>query len=86
VTVRFTNANFFTYRPQLKLMFRGDAFPPRIDGMDQVRERLHLLPFHTPVLKRELRDKFDAELGGIMAWAVAGAVEWYRDGLTPPPL
>jgi putative DNA primase/helicase len=86
VTARFTNANFFTYRPQFKVVFLGDAFPPRMDGMDRVRERLHLLPFHTPVLKRDLKDKFDAELDGIMAWAVAGAIEWYRYGLTPPPL
>jgi putative DNA primase/helicase len=42
-----------------------------------------LLPFRhkPPKIDKFLIDKFQAELPGIMAWAVEGCLLWQREGL-----
>lgn len=87
VAARFMGGEFFHYRAQLKLMLNDGAFSPRMDGMDQMGERLHPLPFRhmTAGIDIHLTDKFETQLGGIMAWAVKGAVLWWQHGLPPPP-
>ena len=53
-----------------------------------MRRRLNLIPFTVKFdgAKRdnELKAKLLAEGDGIMAWAVQGCVDWYRDGLRTP--
>jgi putative DNA primase/helicase len=34
---------------------------------------------------KHLMDKLREEAEGVLAWIVAGAVAWHRDGLEPPP-
>jgi putative DNA primase/helicase len=86
VVARTMGGEFFYYRARLKLMLHG-TFASQMEGLDRMRARLHLLPFrHQPAkIDRHLTDKFKAQLGGIMAWAVEGAVSWWQHGLPPPP-
>jgi putative DNA primase/helicase len=64
---------------------------PVIRGTDNaIWNRLHLIPFTVSIPKAEqergLGDRFIAEEAeGILAWAVRGAVTWYKDQLGKPP-
>ena len=63
---------------------------PQVRGTDNaIWNRLHPVPFTVTIPKaeqdRDLRSKLLAEAEGILAWAVAGAVRWHREGLGKPP-
>jgi hypothetical protein len=59
------------------------------DEPSGIRRRFHLVPFSVTIppeeqninLKTELRDEAD----GVLAWAVAGCLEWQRQGRLNPP-
>lgn len=62
---------------------------PVIRGTDAaIWNRLLTIPFTVTIphaeIDRDLPAKLMAEAEGILAWAVAGAVRWYRDGLPRP--
>ncbi len=88
ITARFMRGDFFTYMPSFKILISGNH-KPQLRSVDQaMRRRLHLVPF-TAFIKPEERDhelpaKLRAEAGGILQWAIAGSVEWQRNGLQPP--
>jgi putative DNA primase/helicase len=70
--------------------FRVANHLPQVRGTDNaIWNRLHPIPFTVTIPKaeqdRELRSKLLAEAEGILAWAVAGAVRWHREGLGKPP-
>jgi putative DNA primase/helicase len=63
---------------------------PIVRGNDNaIWNRLHLIPFTVTIpaeeIDRELPAKLLGEAEGILAWAVAGAVRWHREGLGKPP-
>lgn len=84
VTARFLYGEHFEFRPQFKLCLVTNH-RPRIDGDDDaIWRRLRLVPFEQSFLGREdpeLSAQLDAELPGILAWAVRGCLDWQRDGL-----
>jgi len=62
---------------------------PLVRGTDQaIWNRLYPIPFEVTIppeeVDRSLPDKLLAEAEGILAWAVAGAVRWRREGLGRP--
>jgi len=62
---------------------------PVVRGTDDaIWNRLHPVPFDTTIPKaeqdKELPAKLAAEAEGILAWAAAGAVRWYCEGLGKP--
>ena len=76
------------FRPTFKLWLACNH-KPEIAGTDHaIWRRIHLIPFDVtiPENEREKRilDKLKAELPGILAWGVRGAVEYYREGLKVP--
>jgi putative DNA primase/helicase len=88
VTARFLHAEFFEFKPAFKLWLAANH-KPVIRGTDNaIWDRIRLIPF-TVSIPIEERDKglqaaLLAELPGILAWAVQGAVEWARNGLGTP--
>jgi P4 family phage/plasmid primase-like protien len=63
---------------------------PTVRGVDDaIWRRLKLVPFDVTVSEEEkdlqLPDKLRAELPGILAWAVRGAIVWLKEGLGDPP-
>lgn len=80
--------NFFKYVPQCLLLFHGNYRPRLANADEAMRRRMRLLPFRfkPTVIDKELLDKFIAELGGILVWAIEGAVLWCRHGLQAPPI
>jgi P4 family phage/plasmid primase-like protien len=78
-----------TFTPQFKLWIAGNE-KPEINSNDQAMwNRIHRIPFDVTIPKNEqdpnLADKLKGELAGILAWAVRGAADYYREGLHMPP-
>nr|WP_202453539.1 phage/plasmid primase, P4 family [Streptomyces sp. SID4913] len=90
ITCRFLNQNPFTYVPSFLLLVAGNFKPAILSQDEGTWRRVKLIPFDATfsnalgnkdtTLPAKLRD----EAEGILAWAVAGAVEWYADGLSEP--
>lgn len=86
VTARFMRQDSFTYRPQFTLVIAGNHAPKLEHVDDAMMRRVHLVPFtrKPTVPDTHLKDKLREELPSILAWAVEGAVAWFRVGLCPP--
>ncbi|WNI28614.1 phage/plasmid primase, P4 family [Streptomyces sp. ITFR-6] len=90
ITCRFLNQNPFTYVPSFLLLVAGNFKPAILSQDEGTWRRVKLIPFDATfsyargnkdtTLPARLRE----EAEGILAWAVAGAVEWYAQGLGEP--
>ena len=77
----------FTFKPQFKPWMYGNHRPEIRGTDDAIWSRVKLVPFDVSFAGREdidLADKLEAELSGILNWAIQGALEWQRIGLQPP--
>jgi putative DNA primase/helicase len=87
VTARFLYGEFFEFVPHFNIWLATNN-RPRVDGADDaIWRRLRLIPFEVSFEGREERDlaaKLEAELPGILAWAVRGCLAWQREGLGLP--
>lgn len=88
VQARFLFQEFFEFKPQCKL-FLATNYRPNIVGTDVgIWRRTHEVPFPVSIPESEcdpnLPAKLDAEISGILAWAVRGCIEWQRRRLDPP--
>lgn len=89
VSCRFLYGEYFDYLPAFKILLLGN-YKPKVRGRDNgIWRRIHLLPFNVTIPPEErdpeLMAKLQAELPGVLAWAVRGCIEWQRGGLKPPP-
>ncbi|MEK7752462.1 MAG: phage/plasmid primase, P4 family [Acidobacteriota bacterium] len=80
--------NPIEFRETHKLWFDANH-KPVVRGTDNaIWNRLKPIPFEVVIppeeIDRELPDKLLAEAEGVLAWAVAGAVRWYVEGLGTP--
>jgi putative DNA primase/helicase len=75
---------WFEFVPEFKLVLYTN-YKPKIDGSDgAIWDRVKLIPFTVSFDGREdkeLGSKLEAELDGILAWAVEGCLEWQAHGL-----
>ncbi len=90
LSARFLHHEFFDFAPTHRLVIRGNH-KPAINGTDEgIWRRLRLVPFTVSIppdeQDRSLLQKLQAELPGILQWALAGCLEWQRNGLKPPPI
>lgn len=78
----------FAFTPTFKLLLVTNHVPKINESSHALWDRLHLIPFAKRFTENEidydLDGKLAAEAPGILARAVAGAVEWLRGGLAPP--
>jgi putative DNA primase/helicase len=76
---------FFEYKPQFKIWLATN-YKPIIRGNDHaIWRRIRLIPFSQQFdgnnADRLLLEKLEAELDGILAWAVEGCLAWQKSGL-----
>ncbi len=89
VSARFLHAEFFEFQPQAKIWLATNH-KPKISGTDDaIWSRIRLIPFTVTIPKEErnkqLGAELEAELPGILAWAVRGCLAWRDHGLGEPP-
>lgn len=89
ISCRRMHENFWRFAPTHKLWLAGNH-KPVIKGTDNgIWRRLRVVPwtvsFAAEAQDKELPAKLRAELPGILAWAVAGCLEWQRIGVSDPP-
>lgn len=88
ISARRMREDHWSFKPTHKLWVHGNHKPTIRGTDDGIWRRIPLVPFTTQIaadaVDPDLRDKLRAELPGILAWAVRGAVEWYDGGLRIP--
>lgn len=89
-TARFMRGEWFEFTPTFKIWLATNNKPEIRGTDDAIWDRIRLIPFTVRIPeteripKHELLAAFRAELPGILAWAVAGAREWFAHGLGTP--
>ena len=88
ITARYMRQDFFTFDPQFKLVIAGNHKPAFRNIDEALRARLHLIPFTVTIPKDkrdpDLQTKLEDEWGGILQWAIDGAIAYQKEGLNPP--
>ncbi|WP_426979780.1 DNA primase family protein [Xylella fastidiosa] len=97
---RHMRSDFFEFQPTHKLQLLTNH-KPVIKGQDVgIWSRLMLIPFKARFgtaeeieagaaqypIDHKITEKLAAEREGVLAWLVAGAVEWCKNGLNPPEI
>jgi putative DNA primase/helicase len=88
VKARRMRQDFWEFSPTHKV-FMAVNHKPIVRGTDTaIWRRIRLIPFTETIPPTEqdkrLPEKLNAELPGILAWAVEGCLEWQREGLQAP--
>lgn len=89
LTARYMHQNFFEFVPQFKVLVAGNH-RPRLTAVDEaIKRRMHLVPWAVTIPPAErdprLTEKLKAEWPSILEWAIAGCLQWQKEGLNPPP-
>lgn len=89
IRARFMNSNYFTYRPQFKLVF-GANKKPTLDVDEAISDRTNIVPFLRYFQPEErvpdLDKKLIAEEGpAILQWMIDGCVAWQQRRLNHRP-
>jgi P4 family phage/plasmid primase-like protien len=99
VSARYMHRDFFTFKPALKINLRTNNKPVVRDQGNAIWRRILLVNYKETFGSQEniaskpgmklrdnnLAEKLLAERQGILNWLVRGAVDWYTNGLRPPP-
>ena len=89
ISCRRMKEDFWQFTPTHTLWLAGNHKPTITGTDDGIWRRLHVVPWtisFTPDQQdKALSAKLQLELPGVLAWAVAGCLEWQRIGMADPP-
>jgi P4 family phage/plasmid primase-like protien len=90
VRARRMREDFWEFAPTHHLWIAGNQ-KPAVRGADEgIWRRIKLIPFDVVIPKEErdvkLKEKLAAELPGILNWAIAGCLDWQRNGMQEPKI
>jgi putative DNA primase/helicase len=87
---RFMRQDFFTFKPQFKLLVVGNNKPSLRAVDEAIRRRLHLVPFTVTIPEAErdphLAKKLEREWPQILGWMIDGCLAWQERGLDAPEI
>jgi putative DNA primase/helicase len=87
LSARQPRGRVFDFVPSHKLWINGEQVPELKSVASGLRRRLRIIPFNHPPatpdpnLKSALRNEFPA----ILRWMIDGCLDWFENGLNPPP-
>jgi putative DNA primase/helicase len=87
-TARHLYGSYFDFKPTGKIQYVTNH-KPRLTDAESIWRRLHLIGWPVKIADED-RDPFlskkiiDAELEGVLAWAIQGCAEWQDRGLDRP--
>lgn len=85
IAVRFLFHENFIYTPQFKIWLATNHKPTIKDGSEGMWRRVKLIPFEVVIPPKErdkqLLSKLEAELPGILNWALEGCKAWQEGGM-----
>lgn len=89
ITARFMRQDFFTFVPSHTFWLLGNSQPKVETGGESFWRRLRLIPFTHVVPEQDRIENLqqrlvDEEGPGILAWIIAGAVDYAADGIPTP--
>ena len=88
IRARFMQKDFFDFNPTHKLWLAANHEPFLKTGDDAIWNRIRKIPFDVVIPKdqqdKRLKEKFKAEMGGILNWAVEGCLAWQSEGMGEP--
>lgn len=91
VVAWFMRGEWFEFTPHFRIFLSTNYLPRISDTDDAFGDRLGLVPFVIRISEEERRPldqmlrELEAELPGILNWAIAGCLDWLRHGLGEPP-
>jgi putative DNA primase/helicase len=84
VTARFMRQDFFEFIPEFKLFMAVNTLP-EVPAEDAIFRRIRIVKFKKQFkddkLNKDLQKELLEESDAILAWAVEGAVKWFKEGL-----
>ncbi len=88
IKARYMRQDFFEFEPSHTLWLMANH-KPVVTGTDAaIWRRILLVPFDVTIPSErqdsQLGARLEAELPGILNWAVRGCLEWQHEGLAPP--
>ena len=86
ITTRFMRQDFFSFRPEFKLLFVGN-FAPSFETVDEaMRRRFFVIPFDVKPAKKDerLMEALTREAPQILQWMIDGCLDWQANGLVVP--
>jgi putative DNA primase/helicase len=90
LSARFLHKEYFDFWPTAKPWLRTNHRPIITGEDDGIWRRIMLIPFRRKFAEHErdpwLESKLLEERDGILAWMVAGCLDWQRHGLKPSAL
>jgi putative DNA primase/helicase len=88
IAARYCGKDFFNFDPSHTLIVMGNNKPGLRQVDEAIRRRLHLVHFGVTISEAEcdatVPERLRAEFGGILQWALEGALKWQQSGLCPP--
>jgi putative DNA primase/helicase len=90
ITARALYGSYTTFKIMGKIFIATNSLP-KVNGRDHgIFRRFQIVPFNRTFMPHEqdkaLPDKLEAELSGILNWAIRGCLEWQQQGLNPPQI